>query len=278
MAKKPYLNLLRFLSLIILMIGFLPQKSHAEDMLRLHTTTSIHNSGLLDYLFPIIETQENFKIRAVIHGTGQAIQAAIAGDSDVIITHAPALEQKFVSSGYGIKRHPFMSNSFVILGVVSDPAHIAGMESGSAAFAKIAAGKFIFISRGDKSGTHLKELSLWQEADIDIETIAQSGKWYLETGSGMGNSLNIAFERRGYILSDYGTWLNYRNKNRDHRVLLKDIPEFHNQYAVIAVNPQKHPHVRHDLAERLIAFLTSTQGKQLINDYKINGSQVFFSD
>ena len=278
MARKFSRHLLRFLSLMILMIGFLPQESHAEDMLRLHTTTSIHNSGLLDYLFPIIETQENFKIRAVIHGTGQAIQAAIAGDSDVIITHAPALEQEFVRSGYGIRRHPFMSNSFVILGVESDPAQIAGMKSASEAFAKIAAGKFTFISRGDKSGTHLKELRLWQEADIDIKAIAQSGKWYLETGSGMGNSLNIAFERRGYILSDYGTWLNYRNKNRDHRVLLKDISEFHNQYAVIAVNPQKHPHVRHDLAERLIAFLTSAQGKKLINEYKINDSQVFFSD
>ena len=260
------------------MIGFLSQKSHSDDMLRLHTTTSIHNSGLLDYLFPIIETQENFKIRAVIHGTGQAIQAAIAGDSDVIITHAPALEQEFVNSGFGIKRHPFMSNSFVILGVASDPAQIAGMKSASEAFAKIAAGKFTFISRGDKSGTHLKELSLWQKADIDIKAIARTGKWYLETGSGMGNSLNIAFERRGYILSDYGTWLNYRNKNRDHQVLLKDIPEFHNQYAVIAVNPKKHPHVRHDLAEKLIAFLTSAQGKKLINDYKINGSQVFFAD
>ncbi len=257
--------------------------SHATEILRLHTTSSVHSSGLLDYLLPIIEQQENLEIHATMQGSGQAMRSASLGDSDVILVHAPLAEKKFVESGYGLKRNLLMYNQFVIIGEKTDIANIAKSENAAEAFASIAKtnqqAQALFISRGDNSGTHLRELEIWKNANIDITKQIRKTKnknWYLETGSGMGRSLNIAFEKNAYILTDYSSWLNYRNKNKNFQILFQKDKILHNQYSVIAVNPKKHPHVKFIAAQKFIAFLLSPKGQKLIANYKINEEQSFF--
>jgi tungstate transport system substrate-binding protein len=206
-------------------------------------------------------------------GTGQAIKLAENGDADVLFVHHTPSEQQFVAEGHGVARYDVMYNDFVIIGPQSDPAGIKGMDDASAALKKIAEKQVPFASRGDDSGTHKKELSLWQDAGVDVDEA--SGSWYRETGSGMGATLNTASGMDAYVLSDRATWLSFGNKG-NLEILVEGDPQLFNQYGIILVNPEKHPHVKAEAGQKFIDWVLSEEGQQLIGDYKINGQQAFF--
>ena len=242
----------------------------AQERLRLATTTSTEHSGLLDVLLPPFEKAKGVKVDVVAVGTGQAIKLGEAGDADVVLVHARTLEDRFVAEGHGVNRRDVMYNDFVVLGPKGDPAGVAGMTDAAAALEKIAAAKATFVSRGDKSGTHVKEQELWQSAGV-----VPSGGWYLESGRGMGEVITMAGQRQGYALSDRGTWLAHKDK-ADLRILVEGDERLFNPYGVIAVNPQKHRHVKYDLAMALIEFMTSDEGRKIIADFTVGGEQLFF--
>ncbi len=242
-----------------------------QEHLRLATTTSTDNSGLLAVLLPPFEQANDCKVDVIAVGTGKAIKLGEAGDVDVILVHARAREDKFVQEGYGVGRRDVMYNDFVILGPPADPAQIKGLTSGAEALKRIAATQSPFVSRGDDSGTHTKERSLWKAADI-----VPAGKWYLEAGRGMGEVITMATELHGYTLSDRGTYIAMTGKS-DLQVLTEGDKILFNPYGVIPVNPAKHPHVKHALAEAFAAFLTSPEGQNIITSFRKNGQQLFFT-
>jgi tungstate transport system substrate-binding protein len=250
---------------------FLCQGAWAMERLKLATTTSTENSGLLAVLIPPFEKAHDCKVDVIAVGTGKAIKIAQAGDVDIVLVHARKLEDKFVDEGYGVNRRDVMYNDFVILGPPSDPAHIAGDPDAADALKKIAEAKDRFVSRGDESGTHQKEKALWQAAGITPE-----GSWYVSAGQGMGAVINMANEMQGYTLSDRGTYIAYEGKT-DLKVLVEGDKRLFNPYGVIAVNPVRYPNVKYDLAMAFIAYLTNpTEGQKVINDYRKNGQQLFF--
>jgi len=242
----------------------------AAERLRLATTTSTENSGLLAELLPPFENANDCKVDVIAVGTGKAIKLGQTGDVDVILVHARSREDKFVNEGYGVDRRDVMYNDFIILGPASDPAGIAGTKDAAAGMAKIAAAKATFVSRGDDSGTHTREKQLWKKAGV-----APAGDWYLEAGRGMGEVLTMADERQGYTLSDRGTYIAYRGKVTLQIAVEGDDGLF-NPYGVITVNPAKHPHVKVDLAKKFEDFLTSEQAKKLITGYRKGGEQLFY--
>ncbi|ALC15857.1 ABC-type tungstate transport system, permease component [Desulfuromonas soudanensis] len=242
----------------------------AAEHLRLATTTSTENSGLLAVLLPPFEKANDCKVDVIAVGTGKAIKLGETGDVDVILVHARAREEKFVAEGYGVNRRDVMYNDFVILGPAEDPAGIKGLADGAEALKKIAAAQATFVSRGDDSGTHTKEKSLWKKVDITPE-----GQWYLEAGRGMGEVITMATERRGYTLADRGTFIAYKSKT-DLQVLTEGDKALFNPYGVIPVNPKKHPHVKIDLAEAFVAYLTGAEGQSIIANYRKNGEPLFF--
>jgi tungstate transport system substrate-binding protein len=195
------------------------------------------------------------------------------GDGDVVLVHSPPDEEKFVADGWGVKRYPIMYNDYIIVGPADDPAEIAGTKQAPEALKKIAEARAPFASRGDDSGTHKTELSLWQQAGVDPE--AASGSWYLETGSGMGATLNIAVGKQAYALTDRGTWLAFANKG-DFKILLEGDPKLFNQYGAILVNPAKHRNVKAKEGQAFIDWLKSREGQAAIASYKIDGEQLFF--
>jgi tungstate transport system substrate-binding protein len=239
------------------------------------STTSTENSGLFDYLLPRFTEKTGIEVRVVAVGTGQAIKLAEHGDADVLFVHHKLSEEKFVAQGYGVQRYDAMYNDFVIIGPKSDPAGIRGMQDAALALKKIATAQAPFTSRGDDSGTHKKELSLWNDAGVDVEQA--SGSWYRETGSGMGATLNTASAMNAYVLSDRATWLKFGNKG-NLEILLEGDPKLFNQYGIILVNPEKYPHVKAEAGQTFIDWVLSAEGQKLIGDYTIEGQQAFFPD
>jgi len=242
----------------------------AEEHLRLATTTSTENSGLLAELLPPFEKANDCKIDVIAVGTGKAIKLGETGDVDVVLVHARGKEEKFVADGFGVDRRDVMYNDFVILGPDADPAGIAGSKDAAAAMARIAAAQATFVSRGDDSGTHAREKQLWKAAGI-----APAGDWYLEAGRGMGEVITMATERGGYTLSDRGTYLAYKTKT-DLKIAAEGDAGLFNPYGVIMVNPARHPHVKADLAKKFLDFLTSAEARQLITGFRVGGEQLFY--
>jgi len=237
------------------------------------STTSTEQSGLFNYILPIYKAKTGMEVRVIAQGTGQALKTGERGDADVVFVHDTAAEEKFVAAGFGIGRREVMYNDFVVVGPKTDPAGIRNMKDVSAGLKKIATSKSLFASRGDDSGTHKTELRLWKAAGIDVK--AASGKWYRETGSGMGATLNTAAGLNAYTLTDRGTWLSFKNRG-DLVILLEGDQRLFNQYGVMLVNPAKHPHVKKTMGQAFIDWITSSEGQKTITDFKINGEQLFF--
>jgi tungstate transport system substrate-binding protein len=250
-----------------------PDSRAEEKFIIVQSTTSTQNSGLFEHILPLFTRKTGIEVRVVAVGTGQALKNAENGDGDVVLVHSAPDEEKFVADGWGLKRYPVMYNDFIIVGPTDDPARIAGLKQAPEALKKIAGAEAPFASRADDSGTHKAELKLWSEAGIDPKK--SSGKWYLETGSGMGATLNTAVGKRAYALTDRGTWLAFANKD-DLKVLVEGDDKLFNQYGVILVNPAKHPNVKAEEGQAFIDWLTSAEGQRAIADYKINGQQLFF--
>jgi tungstate transport system substrate-binding protein len=251
----------------------LPSAKAQDRFITLASTTSTEESGLFGYLLPIFRQRTGIEVRVVAVGTGQALKIGERGDADVVFVHDTPSELAFVAAGYGIDRRQVMYNDFVLVGPKSDPAKVAGDHDIVAALSKIAAAQAPFVSRGDDSGTDKAEKRLWQEAGIDIK--AASGRWYKDTGSGMGPTLNTAAAMDAYTLSDRGTWLSFQNR-RNLAITVEGDKRLFNQYGVILVNPARHPTVKEALGRRFIDWLVSPDGQQTIASYKINGAQLFF--
>ncbi len=253
----------------------LPETSETESII-LATTTSTHNSGLLDVLNAAFTERTGIGVKVVARGTGAAIKLAANGDADVVMVHARSREDAFVAAGFGVNRRDIMYNDFVILGPPEDPAKIKGLSQASAGLAKIAAAEAKFCSRNDASGTHTREMELWRKANIK-----PSGKWYLKVNKGMGATLIHADEIRAYALCDRGTYLAYRFGRRDRSAPLKlDIlvqgeAALRNPYGIIAVNPAKHAHAKYIQAMRYIAFLTSPTGQEIIGNFRVKDQVLF---
>jgi tungstate transport system substrate-binding protein len=251
-----------------------PRAVHAKDkFIIVQSTTSTQNSGLFEHILPIFTKKTGIDVRVVAVGTGQALKNAKNGDGDVVLVHSKPDEEKFVAEGWGVKRQDVMYNDFVIVGPAADPAKIAGLKDAAQAFTKIAEAETLFASRGDDSGTNKAELKLWEDARINPKP--ESGKWYLETGSGMGATLNTAVGKQAYTLTDRGTWVSFVNKD-DFKVLVEGDPKLFNQYGVILVNPEKHPNVKAKEGQAFIDWLTGSEGQAAIASYKINDEQLFF--
>lgn len=250
-----------------------PAASAKGKFIVVQSTTSTEQSGLFDHVLPKFTEKTGIEVRVVAVGTGQAIKNAQNGDGDVLFVHSKPDEERFVAEGYGVKRFDVMYNDFVLVGPKDDPAGIARGRDAAEALKKIAAAQAPFVSRGDDSGTHKAELKLWQETGVDPR--AASGTWYRETGSGMGPTLNTAAAMNAYTLADRGTWLSFQNRG-ELEVLVEGDRRLFNQYGVILVNPEKHPHVKAELGQKFVDWLISPEGQAAIASYKINGQQLFF--
>jgi len=261
-------------ALLALFLALTVLPLHGQDrFITVASTTSTEQSGLFGYLLPIYERETGVKVRVVALGTGQALDVGRRGDADVVFVHARPAEEKFLAEGQGVKRYPVMYNDFVLIGPKGDPAKVAGGKDILAAMKKIEATQAPFVSRGDRSGTHMAELELWKGAGIDLEK--SKGPWYRDTGQGMGPALNTAASMNAYILADRGTWLAFKNRG-DLVILVEGDKRLFNQYGVILVNPEKHPNVKKDLGQQFIDWLISPAGQKAIADYKINGEQLFY--
>lgn len=248
--------------------------SHADNpFIVVQSTTSTQNSGLLDVILPQFTETSGIDVRVVAVGTGQAIKNASNGDGDVLLVHAKPAEEKFVADGQGVERFDVMYNDFILVGPAADPAGIKGGSDIAAALASIAETSSTFASRGDDSGTHKAELRLWGMANVDAQ--AASGKWYRETGSGMGATLNAATGMSAYVLTDRATWIAFGNKG-DYEIVVEGDERLFNQYGVILVNPEKHANVKAEEGQTFINWLTGSAGQQAIAAFKIDGEQLFF--
>jgi len=247
----------------------------AQEVLKMSTTTSLLDNGLLDALLPVFKTETGIEVHAIARGTGAAILDGRDGNADIIFVHARELEEQFVADGYGLKRNPIMYNDFVLVGPKNDPAGINGLTDIVQAFAKLASSSATFVSRGDESGTHFLEKKLWQEAKAQMPAAG-----YLSVGQGMARTLLIAFEKQAYTLVDRATFLNL-NQGDDpasHLVIhCQGDKKLHNIYTLIAVNPEKHPHVNLAAAEKFIAWIKSEAALKLITEFKVAGATVFFA-
>jgi len=244
-----------------------------ERSITVASTTSTEQSGLFGHILPIFTREAGIAVRVVALGTGQALDVGRRGDADVVFVHDRAAEERFVAEGFGGPRRHVMFNDFVITGPAADPARIAGLGDTAEALRRIAAARAPFISRGDRSGTHAAELRLWQLAGID--PASGRGQWYREVGQGMGPALNTAAAQGAYVLADRGTWLSFRNR-QDQRILIEGDTRLFNQYGVMLVNAQRHPHVKAADGQRFIDWLLSPAGQAAIASYRINGEKLFF--
>lgn len=260
-------SLIALLGLLLVFIS----PARAEETLVVASTTSTEQSGLFAWLIPRFEQASGIKVRIVAVGTGQAIDIGRRGDADVLLVHDREAEEKFVAEGFGINRLDVMYNDFVFVGPRNDPAKLRQAGSALNAFKAIAASNQVFISRGDKSGTHAAELRLWKAAGIDPKLLPG----YKETGSGMGPTLNMAAAIDGYTLADRATWNSFNNR-RELDLVLEGDPALFNPYSVILVNPARHPHVKAKAAERFSEWLTSQSGREVIAAFRADGQQVFF--
>jgi tungstate transport system substrate-binding protein len=244
------------------------------ERIRCASTTSTQNSGLFEYLLPIFEKKTDIKVNVVAVGTGAAFEIGKRGDADVLLVHSKSDELKLVRDGFFVERHNVMYNDFVIVGPQNDTAKVGGGSSAVRAFKVLANKGTLFVSRGDNSGTHKKEMSIWKTADVD----PKGKKWYLEVGQGMGKALRIANEKRAYTLTDRGTWLALKDRERlDMMIVVEGDRMFFNQYGVMIVNPAKHSHVKYDSAMKFVEFLVSQKGQNAIASFKDSkGNQLFY--
>jgi tungstate transport system substrate-binding protein len=245
----------------------------AQRFITVASTTSTEQSGLFGHLLPMFEQRTGIEVRVVALGTGQALDLARRGDADVVFVHAKAAEEEFLREGHGVRRFPVMYNDFVVIGPKADPARIAGGSDTLEALAKIKNAAAPFVSRGDRSGTHIAEVNLWMMAGVDIA--AEKGPWYRETGQGMGPALNTASSMNAYLLADRATWLAFQNRG-DLAVLVEGDRRLMNQYGVMLVNPEKHPTVKRADGQAFIDWVVSPEGQAAIAAYKIGGEQLFF--
>ena len=268
--KKLIPNL--FFSLLIAFSFNAPQALAQEKSVVVSSTTSTEQSGLFGFILPIFKMKTGIDVKVVAVGTGQALDIGRRGDADVVFVHDKPAEELFVQEGYSTKRNEVMYNDFVLIGPKSDPAKVGGGKDIQAAFQKIGSAQALFVSRGDKSGTHAAELRYWKGAGI---AVSPSQTWYKETGSGMGPALNTASAMNGYILADRATWLSFKNRG-DLTILAQGDPKLFNQYGVMLVNPAKYPSVKKAEGQAFIDWLISKNGQDVIASYQIGGEQLFF--
>ncbi|MAF95777.1 MAG: sulfate transporter [Rhodospirillaceae bacterium] len=263
--------------LVVALAALVAGSAAAETFITVASTTSTQNSGLYDHILPRFTARTGITVRVIAVGTGQAVRMARNGDADVLFVHHKRSEEKFVADGFGVGRFDVMYNDFVLLGPVNetgaDPAGVGGEKDIAKALSKIAEAKAVFASRGDDSGTHKKELSLWKAAGADPK--AASGSWYRETGAGMGATLNTASAMNAYVLTDRATWLKFRNRGA-LKTLVEGDERLFNQYGIILVNPKKHPHVKAKEAQAFIDWVLGAEGQAAIGAYRIKGRQAFF--
>jgi tungstate transport system substrate-binding protein len=258
----------------ILFLSFtLVPSALAQRFITVASTTSTEQSGLFEHILPPFENKTGIEVRVVALGTGQALDLARRGDADVVFVHARSAEEKFLSEGHGVKRYPVMYNDFVLIGPKADSAGIAGGHDTLDALRKIMNAGATFVSRGDRSGTHIAELDLWKMAGVDIG--AQKGAWYRETGQGMGPALNTASSMGAYLLADRATWLAFKNRG-ELAILVEGDKRLMNQYGVMLVNPEKHPTVKRADGQAFIDWIVSPEGQSAIAAYRIAGEQLFF--
>ncbi|WP_020560028.1 substrate-binding domain-containing protein [Thiofilum flexile] len=244
----------------------------ATPTLKMATTTSTENSGLLQDILPKFEADTGYKVQVIAVGSGKALKMGEDGDVDVVLSHAPAAEKEFIAKGFGDKRYPVMYNDFILLGSAADPASIKGSTNAPEALGKIASKAATFISRGDDSGTHKKELKLWESAQLK-----PAGAWYREAGDGMEKVIQMAGELDAYTLADRGTWLSVAGKS-PLKILYEGDKELFNPYGIMAVSQTRYPDINHAGAQALIDWITSPTGQQAIGDFKINGTMLFTPD
>jgi tungstate transport system substrate-binding protein len=244
-----------------------------EKSIVVASTTSTEDSGLFSHILPLFKAKTGIAVKVLAQGTGQALDTGRRGDADVVFVHAKSAEKRFVADGFGVKRYPVMYNDFVLIGPKSDPAGVNGSKDIVAALKTIKDKGAPFISRGDRSGTHIAELNLWQAADIDVEM--DRYPWYKSIGQGMGAALNTAVVSNAYVLSDRGTWLSFKNR-RDLTTSVEGDKRLFNQYGVMLVNPERHAHVKTELGQAFIDWLISPEGQKAIADDKIDGEQLFY--
>ncbi|MGF1909693.1 substrate-binding domain-containing protein [Vibrio kasasachensis] len=255
-------------------IALFSYSAHAEEQahVRLATTTSTYHSGLLDYLLPEFEQDTGYKVDVIAAGTGKSLKMGENGDVDLVMTHAPKAEANFVDNGYGVLPRKLMYNDFVVVGPQSDPAKISDQKDVAEAFKQIASNNATFVSRGDDSGTHKKELGIWAQTKM-----VPNFTGYRSVGQGMGPTLNMASEMQGYTMTDRGTWLAYNNK-LDLKILVQGDKNLFNPYQVILVNPERYPTINFQGAKVFSDWLVNARGQELINSFKLNGKQLFVAN
>ncbi len=300
MCRNVQKGILFIASLFLALALFIPTlRGEETNTIKMSTTTSTENSGLLDMLLPVFTEETGITVKVLAKGTGAAINDGRDGNVDIIFVHAKEREEAFVEEGYGAYRLGVMHNDFVIVGPSKDPAGIRGMKNAALALKQIAKAQVGFVSRGDDSGTHTKEQTLWVESGIPLETKTtkiikkgkkseirfhqpeRGGQWYLSIGQGMGKTLTYAEEKQVYTLSDRGTFIQYkygRKQGLDLEVLCEGDPRLFNPYGIIPINPEKHPHVKYREADKLAKWLVSLRAQTLISNYKIAGQQAFVPD
>lgn len=260
-----FANLLSLLLLVVPLVS-----ADERPVVRMATTTSTENSGLFQVIQPVFEEDLGIRVHVIAVGTGKALELGRRGDVDVVLVHARPAEEAFVEAGYGVARHEIMYNDFVMVGPPDDTAGVRGLQDASLALGRVAAVKAMFVSRGDDSGTHKKELALWKDAGIQPQ-----GNWYREVGQGMGKTLQIAGETQGYTLVDRGTWLAYQARS-PLELLVSGAAGLKNPYGIIAVNAKRFPDTNHQAAGRLIEWFQSDRAHELIAGYRVNGEQLFY--
>jgi tungstate transport system substrate-binding protein len=246
-----------------------------EKAITVASTTSTQDAGLFGHILPMFKAKTGIDVKVVAQGTGQALDTARRGDADVVFVHAKPQEEKFVADGFGVQRFDVMYNDFILIGPKADPAKVKGSKDIVAALKAVEKVGAPFVSRGDKSGTHAAELALWKQTGSD--PAAAKPAWYREIGQGMGAALNTSGAMGAYILSDRGTWISFKNKG-DLEIVVEGDEKLFNQYGIMLVNPAKHAHVKKDLGQQFIDWVTSTEGQTAIRSYKIDGQQLFFAN
>ena len=263
----------RILTTLLLLVSAGVANADEDSFITLSSTTSTDNSGLLEYLIPKFKTKTGIDVRVIAVGTGRALQLGERGDADIVLVHHKTSEEIFIEKGFGLHRRDVMYNDYVIVGPKNDPANIKALKHAADAFKLISQNKLPFISRGDDSGTHKKEVELWSLAKVDAEK--DSGDWYREAGAGMGATLNIANGMNAYTMTDRGTWLSFKNRD-DLTLLFENDPPLFNQYGVIVVNPDRHGHIKYQQAKQFSDWLISSEGQQAIADFTLEDQQLFF--